>query len=191
MQPPTPEWGVMISEGSAFIVSVSGGCRSSRHGAYSHDRRFIPGRGRSECPYRTVVRRDGSRALASNLGVKRPCKVPVQCLSSAGGALVGGQREPGKSVPMSSLMSARSLAHLHAAVVVEELYRCGVEVFFYPRARTIPARSGPGSASGMLTRLFNDELARLLGPGCGERWRVALSDLYLGDGRGQLSAKPW
>jgi 2-succinyl-5-enolpyruvyl-6-hydroxy-3-cyclohexene-1-carboxylate synthase len=36
-------------------------------------------------------------------------------------------------------MSAKSLAHLHAAVVVEELRRCGVEVFYLsPGARAIP-----------------------------------------------------
>ena len=64
----------------------------------------------------------------------------------------------GKSVPMSSLMSARSLAHLHAAVVVEELYRCGVEVFCVsPGARTIPLVLALEAHPAVVTRLFNDE----------------------------------
>src|SRR6266849_5509659 len=45
----------------------------------------------------------------------------------------------GKSVRPATVMSAKSLAHLHAVVVVEELRRCGVEVFCVsPGARAIP-----------------------------------------------------
>ena len=64
----------------------------------------------------------------------------------------------GKSVPMPSLMSARSLAHLHAAVVIEELHRCGVEVFcLSPGARTIPLVLALEAHPAVVTRLFNDE----------------------------------
>src|SRR5262245_45558621 len=55
-------------------------------------------------------------------------------------------------------MSAKSLAHLHAAVVVEELYRCGVEVFcLSPGARTIPLVLALEVHPAVVTRLFNDE----------------------------------
>src|SRR5262245_3259310 len=55
-------------------------------------------------------------------------------------------------------MSARSLAHLHAIVVVEELRRCGVEVFcLSPGARTIPLVLALEEQSAVVTKLFNDE----------------------------------
>jgi 2-succinyl-5-enolpyruvyl-6-hydroxy-3-cyclohexene-1-carboxylate synthase len=64
----------------------------------------------------------------------------------------------GKLVPRPSLMSTKSLAHLHAAVVVEELYRCGVEVFcLSPGARTIPLVLALEAHPAVMTRLFNDE----------------------------------
>jgi 2-succinyl-5-enolpyruvyl-6-hydroxy-3-cyclohexene-1-carboxylate synthase len=59
---------------------------------------------------------------------------------------------------MPSVMSARSLAHLHAAVVIEELCRCGVEVFcLSPGARTIPLVLALDAHPTVVTRLFNDE----------------------------------
>src|SRR5215471_12273083 len=55
-------------------------------------------------------------------------------------------------------MSARSLAHLHAIVVVEELRRCGVEVFcLSPGARTIPLVVALEEQPAVVTKLFNDE----------------------------------
>jgi 2-succinyl-5-enolpyruvyl-6-hydroxy-3-cyclohexene-1-carboxylate synthase len=57
-----------------------------------------------------------------------------------------------------SLMSAKSLAHLHAAVVVEELRRCGVEVFcLSPGARAIPLVLALEEQQAVVTKLFNDE----------------------------------
>ena len=64
----------------------------------------------------------------------------------------------GKSVRPPSLMSAKSLAHLHAAVVVEELRRCGVEVFcLSPGARAIPLVLALEEQPAVVTKLFNDE----------------------------------
>jgi len=55
-------------------------------------------------------------------------------------------------------MSAKSLAHLHATVVVEELRRCGVEVFcLSPGARTIPLVLALEEQPMAVTKLFNDE----------------------------------
>ena len=55
-------------------------------------------------------------------------------------------------------MSAKSLAHLHAAVVVEELRRCGVGVFcLSPGARTIPLVLALEDNRAVVTKLFNDE----------------------------------
>jgi 2-succinyl-5-enolpyruvyl-6-hydroxy-3-cyclohexene-1-carboxylate synthase len=55
-------------------------------------------------------------------------------------------------------ISARSLAHLHAAVVVEELRRCGVEVFCVsPGARAIPLILALEENPGVVVKLFNDE----------------------------------
>jgi 2-succinyl-5-enolpyruvyl-6-hydroxy-3-cyclohexene-1-carboxylate synthase len=55
-------------------------------------------------------------------------------------------------------MSAKSLAHLHAIVVVEELRRCGVEAFcLSPGARAIPLVLALGEQPTALTKLFNDE----------------------------------
>jgi 2-succinyl-5-enolpyruvyl-6-hydroxy-3-cyclohexene-1-carboxylate synthase len=55
-------------------------------------------------------------------------------------------------------MSARSLAHLHAAVVIEELRRCGVGVFCVsPGARAIPLVLALEEHAGVITKLFNDE----------------------------------
>jgi 2-succinyl-5-enolpyruvyl-6-hydroxy-3-cyclohexene-1-carboxylate synthase len=57
-----------------------------------------------------------------------------------------------------SVRCAKSLAHLHAAVVIEELRRCGVGVFCVsPGARTIPLVLALENNSGVVTRLFNDE----------------------------------
>src|SRR5256712_8579219 len=57
-----------------------------------------------------------------------------------------------------SLMSAKSLAHLHAAVVVEDLRRCGVEVFcLSPGARAIPLVLALAEQPAVVTKLFNDE----------------------------------
>ena len=55
-------------------------------------------------------------------------------------------------------ISARSLAHLQAAVVVEELRRGGVEVFCVsPGARAIPLVLALEDNPGVLVKLFNDE----------------------------------
>ncbi len=57
-----------------------------------------------------------------------------------------------------TVMSARSLAHLHAIVVVEELRRCGVEVFcLSPGARAIPLVVALEEQPAVVTKLFNDE----------------------------------
>jgi 2-succinyl-5-enolpyruvyl-6-hydroxy-3-cyclohexene-1-carboxylate synthase len=64
---------------------------------------------------------------------------------------------PKRGVVLSSL-SAKSLAHLHATVVVEELRRCGVGVFcLSPGARTIPLVLALEDNAGVVTKLFNDE----------------------------------
>ena len=61
-------------------------------------------------------------------------------------------------MPTPSLMSAKSLAHLHATVVVEELRRCGVEVFcLSPGARAIPLVLALEEQPAIVTKLFNDE----------------------------------
>ena len=58
----------------------------------------------------------------------------------------------------SFLMAAKSLAHLHAAVVVEELRRCGVGVFcLSPGARAIPLVLALEEQPAVVTKLFNDE----------------------------------
>ena len=55
-------------------------------------------------------------------------------------------------------MSAKSLAHLHAAVVVEELRRSGVGVFcLSPGARAIPLVLALEDNPAVVTKLFNDE----------------------------------
>jgi 2-succinyl-5-enolpyruvyl-6-hydroxy-3-cyclohexene-1-carboxylate synthase len=55
-------------------------------------------------------------------------------------------------------MFAKSLAHLHAAVVVEELHRCGVNVFcLSPGARAIPLVLALKEQPTVVTKLFNDE----------------------------------
>lgn len=55
-------------------------------------------------------------------------------------------------------MSAKSLAHLHAVVVIEELRRCGVGVFcLSPGARTIPLVLALEDNPAVVTKLFNDE----------------------------------
>src|ERR1700739_3139160 len=55
-------------------------------------------------------------------------------------------------------MSAKSLAHLHAAVVVEELRRCGIGIFcLSPGARAIPLVLALENHPGVVTKLFNDE----------------------------------
>lgn len=57
-----------------------------------------------------------------------------------------------------SLDSAKSLAHLHAIIVIEELRRCGVEVFcLSPGARAIPLVLALEEQTGVTTKLFNDE----------------------------------
>jgi 2-succinyl-5-enolpyruvyl-6-hydroxy-3-cyclohexene-1-carboxylate synthase len=54
--------------------------------------------------------------------------------------------------------SAKSLAHLHAAAVVEELRRCGVDLFCVsPGARAIPLILALEGHPGVTTKLFNDE----------------------------------
>jgi len=54
--------------------------------------------------------------------------------------------------------SAKSLAHLQAIVVVEELRRCGVEVFcLSPGARAIPLVLALEGHPAAVTKLFNDE----------------------------------
>jgi 2-succinyl-5-enolpyruvyl-6-hydroxy-3-cyclohexene-1-carboxylate synthase len=64
---------------------------------------------------------------------------------------------PKRGTVLSSL-SAKSLAHLHAAVVVEELRRCGVGVFcLSPGARTIPLVLALEDNPAVATKLFNDE----------------------------------
>ncbi|MBM3225866.1 MAG: hypothetical protein FJZ47_19000 [Candidatus Tectomicrobia bacterium] len=60
------------------------------------------------------------------------------------------------SIP--AFTSARSLAHLHAMVVIEELYRCGVSVFaLSPGARAIPLVLALEEHPNAVTKLFNDE----------------------------------
>src|SRR5262245_13907136 len=55
-------------------------------------------------------------------------------------------------------MDAKSLAHLHAAVVVEELRRCGIEMFcLSPGARAIPLVLALQDNAAVVTKLFNDE----------------------------------
>jgi 2-succinyl-5-enolpyruvyl-6-hydroxy-3-cyclohexene-1-carboxylate synthase len=64
---------------------------------------------------------------------------------------------PKRETVLSSL-SAKGLAHLHAAVVVEELRRCGVGVFcLSPGARTIPLVLALENNPAIVTKLFNDE----------------------------------
>jgi 2-succinyl-5-enolpyruvyl-6-hydroxy-3-cyclohexene-1-carboxylate synthase len=64
---------------------------------------------------------------------------------------------PQRGTVLSSL-SPKGLAHLHAAVVVEELRRCGVEVFcLSPGARTIPLVLALDDNPGVIAKLFNDE----------------------------------
>jgi 2-succinyl-5-enolpyruvyl-6-hydroxy-3-cyclohexene-1-carboxylate synthase len=59
---------------------------------------------------------------------------------------------------MPSLMSVKSLAHLHAIVVVEELRHCGVEIFcLSPGARAIPLVLALEEQPTVVTKLFNDE----------------------------------
>jgi 2-succinyl-5-enolpyruvyl-6-hydroxy-3-cyclohexene-1-carboxylate synthase len=63
-----------------------------------------------------------------------------------------------ESLRTSPSITAKSLAHLHAAVVVEELRRCGVGVFcLSPGARTIPLVLALEENPGVATKLFNDE----------------------------------
>jgi 2-succinyl-5-enolpyruvyl-6-hydroxy-3-cyclohexene-1-carboxylate synthase len=65
---------------------------------------------------------------------------------------------PSKTGTNRRALYARSLAHLHAAVVIEELRRCGVGVFcLSPGARTIPLVLALEDNPGVVTRLFNDE----------------------------------
>src|SRR5215468_1716928 len=55
-------------------------------------------------------------------------------------------------------MSAKSLAHLHATVVVEELRRCGITLFcLSPGARAIPLVLALEDNPAVVTKLFNDE----------------------------------
>jgi 2-succinyl-5-enolpyruvyl-6-hydroxy-3-cyclohexene-1-carboxylate synthase len=57
-----------------------------------------------------------------------------------------------------SVLSAKGLAHIHAAVVIEELRRCGVGVFCVsPGARTIPLVLALEENPAVVMRLFNDE----------------------------------
>jgi 2-succinyl-5-enolpyruvyl-6-hydroxy-3-cyclohexene-1-carboxylate synthase len=57
-----------------------------------------------------------------------------------------------------SILSPKGLAHLHATVVVEELRRCGVQVFcLSPGARTIPLVLALEDNPAVVTKLFNDE----------------------------------
>src|SRR5215471_18350031 len=68
------------------------------------------------------------------------------------------REQGGKSVRTPPLMSAKSLAHLHATVVVEELCRCGVGVFcLSPGARAIPLVLALEEQPAAVTKLFNDE----------------------------------
>src|SRR5438093_11431140 len=72
----------------------------------------------------------------------------------------GGRRgnKGGKSVPIPMLRSAKSLAHLHATVVVEELRRCGINLFcLSPGARAIPLVLALEDNPAVVTKLFNDE----------------------------------
>jgi 2-succinyl-5-enolpyruvyl-6-hydroxy-3-cyclohexene-1-carboxylate synthase len=57
-----------------------------------------------------------------------------------------------------TLITAKSLAHLHATVVVEELRRCGIEVFcLSPGARAIPLVMALQANPAVVTKVFNDE----------------------------------
>lgn len=61
-------------------------------------------------------------------------------------------------MPTPAWISARSLAHLHAMVIVEELHRCGVELFcLSPGARAIPLVLALQDHPAVVTKLFNDE----------------------------------
>jgi 2-succinyl-5-enolpyruvyl-6-hydroxy-3-cyclohexene-1-carboxylate synthase len=64
---------------------------------------------------------------------------------------------PAPDTPLSEL-APKGLAHLHASVVVEELRRCGVEIFcLSPGARAIPLVLALEDNRGVATKLFNDE----------------------------------
>ena len=55
-------------------------------------------------------------------------------------------------------LAPQGLAHLHATVVVEELRRCGVELFcLSPGARAIPLVLALERTPAVDMRLFNDE----------------------------------
>ncbi len=61
-------------------------------------------------------------------------------------------------MPRPTLKSAKSLAHLHATVVVEELRRCGINLFcLSPGARAIPLVLALEDNPAVMTKLFNDE----------------------------------
>ena len=61
-------------------------------------------------------------------------------------------------MPRPTLKSAKSLAHLHATVVVEELRRCGINIFgLSPGARAIPLVLALEDNPAVVTKLFNDE----------------------------------
>ena len=65
---------------------------------------------------------------------------------------------PHRSRAARSLNMARSLAHLHAIVVIEELRRCGVDLFcLSPGARAIPLVLALDDEPRVATKLFNDE----------------------------------
>ena len=58
----------------------------------------------------------------------------------------------------SICQAARSLAHLHALVVIEELRRCGVDLFcLSPGARAIPLVLALQDHPDIMTKLVNDE----------------------------------
>jgi 2-succinyl-5-enolpyruvyl-6-hydroxy-3-cyclohexene-1-carboxylate synthase len=57
-----------------------------------------------------------------------------------------------------SRLTPKGLAHLHATVVVEELRRCGVNIFcLSPGARAIPLVLALEDNAAVVTKLFNDE----------------------------------
>src|SRR5215475_912511 len=62
-----------------------------------------------------------------------------------------------------SILSPKGLAHLHATVVVEELRRCGVNLFcLSPGARAIPLVLALEDNPAVVTKLFNDERSAAL-----------------------------
>src|SRR6266446_9689021 len=96
------------------------------------------------------------RHLIEKLALTKKPTPESPSLPRQGGGRKGNKG--GKSVPIPMLRSAKSLAHLHATVVVEELRRCGINLFcLSPGARAIPLVLALEDNPAVVTKLFNDE----------------------------------